>query len=255
MRRVSDPGVATGAPSAIARRAWSAFVAAPAYPPDAADLRTISVAGIEMPFRAAAAIAVVTMLVLLDYSRTFIPDDVQALGFTAEAMRYQALERVVVYGLVPLAVILLVFRDRPSRYGLRLGDWRWGVGLAAVGIAIMTPVVAALAGLDSFRAWYSVSHAPIADLLVTHTLDLFPSEFVFRGFLQFTLVRALGGIGVLVATLPFVFAHLGKPEIETFSTLFGGMVYGWVDWRTGSILYSAVAHVYIVTLLVTLAAG
>jgi membrane protease YdiL (CAAX protease family) len=79
-----------------------------------------------------------------------------------------------------------------------------------------------------------------------------PSEFVFRGFLLFALVRAFGGIGVLISTLPFVFAHLGKPEIETFSTLFGGMVYGWVDWRTGSILYSAAAHVYIVTLLVAL---
>jgi membrane protease YdiL (CAAX protease family) len=66
------------------------------------------------------------------------------------------------------------------------------------------------------------------------------------------VVRVYGGIGVLMATMPFVFAHLGKPEIETFSTLFGGMVYGWVDWRTGSILYSAAAHVYIVTLLVTL---
>jgi membrane protease YdiL (CAAX protease family) len=252
---VWDPGAAADSNPGLARRWWSAFVAAPAYPPNAGDLRTISLAGIQMPFRAATAIAVVTLLVLLDYSRTFIPDDIQALGFSAEAMRFQALERVVVYGVVPLAVILFVFRDRPSRYGLQLGDWRWGAALAALGIVLMTPVVIALAGLPSFRDYYAVSYAPLPDLITTHVLDLFPSELVFRGFLQFTLVRAFGGIGVLVATLPFVFAHFGKPEIETFSTLFGGMVYGWVDWRTGSILYSAVAHVYIVTLLVTLTGG
>jgi membrane protease YdiL (CAAX protease family) len=55
--------------------------------------------------------------------------------------------------------------------------------------------------------------------------------------------------------MPFVFAHLGKPEIELFSTLFGGLVYAWVDWRTRSIVWSTIAHVYIVTLLVLLAAG
>lgn len=249
----SDPPNATAPP--LHRRAWTAFTAAPRYDASAADRRLIPVFGIEMPFRAATAIAVVTLLVLFDYSRTFIPESVQQLGLSAPALRFQAIERVVLFGLVPLAVILLVFRDSPRRYGLGLGDWRWGLSLAVVGIVLMTPVVFALAGLPSFRDYYAVSRAPLADLVITHTLDLVPSELVFRGFLQFTLVRAFGGIGVLIATLPFVFAHLGKPEIETFSTLFGGMVYGWVDWRTGSIWYSALAHIYIVTLLVTLAGG
>jgi len=79
-----------------------------------------------------------------------------------------------------------------------------------------------------------------------------------------TAVQAAGGtvvtdlsrqIGVLVVQFPFVLAHLGKPEIELFSTLFGGFVYAWVDWRTGSILWSAAAHIYIVTLLVVLSAA
>jgi membrane protease YdiL (CAAX protease family) len=113
----------------------------------------------------------------------------------------------------------------------------------------MTPVALALAQVPSFRDYYAVSWAPPLDLVVTHALDLVAAEFLVRGFLLFALVRVFGGAGVLIATLPFVFAHLGKPEVELFSTLFGGMVYGWVNWRTGSILYSGVAHVYIVTLL------
>ncbi|HVL54026.1 MAG TPA: CPBP family intramembrane glutamic endopeptidase [Vitreimonas sp.] len=249
---MSESTAADPARRSILRRSWSSFIAAPAYPPSAGDLRTISVVGIEMPFRAAVAISVVTMLVLFDYSRTFIPESIRALGLAAEGLRFQALERVVLYGLVPLAVILLVFRDRPGRYGLRVGDWRWGLSLAALGMVVMTPVVMVLAALPSFQAYYSLSGAGTPELLVTHALDLVPSEFVFRGFLMFTLIRVVGGMGVLIATLPFVFAHLGKPEIETFSTLFGGMVYGWVNWRTGSIAYSAVAHVYIVTLLLVL---
>jgi membrane protease YdiL (CAAX protease family) len=58
----------------------------------------------------------------------------------------------------------------------------------------------------------------------------------------------------VVAAVPFTFSHLGKPELETLSTLFGGSVFGWLHWRTGSILYSAGAHVAIYV-LVTLAAG
>ena len=230
------------------------FVRAPAYPADAADRRTITIAGLELPLRASVAIAVVTMVLLFDYSRTFIPDPIQDLGRAAPALRYQALERVVLFGLVPLAVLVLAFRDRPSRYGLTPGDWRWGLALTLGGCALMTPLVLVLARVDAFRDYYSVSSASPGDLLLTNVIDLVPTEFMIRGFLMFALVRAIGPIGVLVATFPFVFSHLGKPEVEVFSTLFGGLVYGWMVWRTGSIAWSAAAHIYIVTLLL-IAAG
>ena len=54
-----------------------------------------------------------------------------------------------------------------------------------------------------------------------------------------TLVRVIGPVGVLVATMPFVFGHLGKPELELFSTLGGGLVYGWLAWRTRSIVWGS----------------
>jgi membrane protease YdiL (CAAX protease family) len=119
---------------------------------------------------------------------------------------------------------------------------------------VMTPIVLAFAQLPDARAYYAESAAPVADLLVTNTLDLAAAEFTYRGLLMLTLVRAIGPLGVLVATLPFVFAHLGKPPLELFSTLGGGMAYGWLAWRTGSIAWGAIAHVYILT-LVTVAAG
>ena len=58
-----------------------------------------------------------------------------------------------------------------------------------------------------------------------------------------------GRSGVLLAAVPFTFAHLGKPELETVSTLLGGTIFGWLDWRTGSILYSATAHAIILTVV------
>jgi membrane protease YdiL (CAAX protease family) len=239
----------TAVTETLRARLVAAFLGTPEYPADAEDRRTFTIAGLELPLRASVAIAVATMAILFDYSRTFIPDSVQDLGRAAPALRYQAIERVLLFGVVPIAVVLLGFRDRPSRYGLTPGAWRWGLGLVAVGCAVMTPLVLALARLDGFRDYYSISAASPPDVLLTNALDLIPTEFMIRGFLMFALVRAIGPVGVLVATLPFVFSHLGQPEVELFSTLFGGLVYGWLVWRTGSIVWSAAAHIYIVTLL------
>jgi membrane protease YdiL (CAAX protease family) len=236
------------------RRWWTTFTAPPHYPAEPADLRTVDVVGLRLPVRASVAIAVVTFVLLFDYSATFLPDDLMSAGRTPSAMFGVALERFVLFGLVPLTVVVFGFRDRPSRYGLTLGDWRWGAGLAAAGALIMTPVVLWFATQPDVQAFYGPSAAPLWQLLITNGLDLVAAEFLFRGFLMLTLARVIGPFGVLVATLPFVFAHLGKPELEMFSTLGGGLVYGWLAWRTRSIVWGVLGHVYIVT-LVTLAAA
>ena len=118
----------------------------------------------------------------------------------------------------------------------------------------MTPVILWFATQPDVRAFYAPSSAPLGELLLTNGLDLVAVEFAFRGFLMLTLVRVIGPFGVLVATMPFVFGHLGKPELELFSTLGGGLVYGWLAWRTRSIVWGTIGHVYIMTLL-TLAAA
>ena len=236
------------------RRWWTTATTGPLYPADAADTRTVVVVGLRLPVRATVAIAVVTVVLLLDYSRTFLPAALDALGRTPEVVRVIAIERALLYGLVPLLVVLVVFRDRPARYGLQLGDWRWGLALMLGGCALMTPLVLWFAGLPDVRAWYGPSRAPLGELLATNLIELTAAEFAFRGFLMMALLRVMGPLGVVIAALPFVFAHLGKPELELFSTLAGGLVYSWLAWRTRSIVWGALGHTYILT-LVTVAAG
>ena len=236
------------------RETWAAFTAGPSYPVEPADVRTVDLAGLRLPVRAAVVISVVTFALLFDRSGTFIPDEIAGGGRTALLQLATAIERFILFGLIPLAIVVLGFRDRPSRYGLALGDWRWGSALAAIGCVVMTPIVLWFATLPDARAYYAQTSAPLGQLLVTNALDLSASEFLFRGFLMLTLVRVIGPLGVLVATMPFVFSHFGKPELELFSTLGGGLVYGWLTWRTRSIVWGAIGHVYIVT-LVTLAAA
>jgi hypothetical protein len=240
--------------SQVVAGAWAGFKASPVYPTTAADLRTFEIAGVQLPVRATIVVTVVTFALLFDYSHTFLPASVVALGRSPDAMLAMAIARALSFGLVPLAVVLFAFRDRPSRYGLTLGDWRWGSVLTLTGCAVMTPIVLTFAGLADVRAFYAPGNGPLPQVLVTNVIDLTAAEFAFRGLLLMTLIRVIGPFGLLVAAMPFVFGHLGKPELELFSTLGGGLVYGWLAWRTGSIVWGSIGHVYILTLL-TVAAG
>lgn len=235
-------------------RARASLGVGPEYPSETGDLRQVRLAGLAMPLRATVAIALVTFVVLFDYSRTFLPENALASGRTPAALALIAVERLILFGLVPLIVVVVGFWDRPARYGLSIGDWRIGSSLAFLGCLLMTPVVLWFAALPESRAYYAPSSAPVGVVVLTNLVDLGAAEFLFRGFLMMTLVRAIGPLGVLVATLPFVYVHLGKPELELLSTLGGGLVYGWLAWRTRSIVWGALGHVYILS-LVTLAAG
>lgn len=227
----------------------------PAYPPEERDLRTVRLAGLELPIRTAVVVVAVILIVIFDFQRTLIPDELVRYDRNPGAQRMQALSRVVLFFLVPLAIIVIGFRDRPGRYGLQLGDWRWGLGLATLGCVVMTPVVLMLSGAPDFREYYAPSMDPLPSLLFTNTLDLVSTEFIYRGFLMLALARVFGPIGLVVALFPFTFTHLTKPELELLSTFAGGAVYGWLTWRTRSILWGALAHIYIVTLIVVTTSG
>ena len=242
-------------PAATARAFLGRMFAMPSYPPDDRDVRTFRLAGLELPIRSTVVVVAVILLVIFDFQRTLIPDELVRYDRNPGAQRMQALSRIVLFLIVPLAIVLLGFRDRPARYGLRLGDWRWGLGLALAGCVVMTPVVFLLSGAPDFRDYYAPSMDPLPSLLFTNILDLVSTEFLYRGFLMLTLARVFGPIALVVALFPFTFTHLTKPELELLSTFAGGAVYGWLTWRTGSIVWGALAHVYIVTLMIVVASA
>jgi membrane protease YdiL (CAAX protease family) len=62
-------------------------------------------------------------------------------------------------------------------------------------------------------------------------------------------------IPLWLQAVPFVIAHIGKPEVETLSTIFGGFAFGWVAWRTRSFVYPFLIHWYIATFTILVAGG
>jgi membrane protease YdiL (CAAX protease family) len=214
--------------------------------PESADVapraedRVVNVAGLRLPWRETVVVLVTTFVLLIDFHHDLLLPIDPALSL--------GLERMALYLVVPLAALLLL-REAPSAYGLRLGEWRIGLGVAVGLSALVTPIVLLASGLPDFVAYYGVQDAGMPAVL-GRSIDVLAAEFLFRGFLMFTLIRLAGPMGVVLATFPFVFSHLGKPELETLSTFFGGLGFGWLAWRTRSVLYGGLLHAYVVNLVV-----
>jgi membrane protease YdiL (CAAX protease family) len=166
---------------------------------------------------------------------------------------YKYFDSLVLYVLIPLGVTLFVFREKPAEVGFCLGDWKTGLVLTLLGVTLMTPVIWFLGTrVPGMRSYYS--YAP-EGLIWKKGLELFGWEYIFRGWLLFGYARKYGPDALWLQAVPFAVAHLGKPGIETLSTIFGGFAFGWVAWRTRSFLYPFLIHWYIATLIIAVSAG
>jgi len=166
---------------------------------------------------------------------------------------WETLDRFILFFLIPMVVILIVFRDSPRDYGFQFGDWRAGLILTAGSILLIAPILFFLAKSDpSMREYYDwqVQYLPW-QLLV----EMFAWEFLFRGWLLFGYARKFGPEAIWLQAVPFALAHLGKPEIETLSTIFGGFVFGWIAYRTRSFLYPFIIHFFVSSFTIIVAAG
>lgn len=166
---------------------------------------------------------------------------------------YKYWDRVILYLVIPLLIILILFRENPREYGFSLGDWKLGLIYTALGILLMAPVIYYLGSGDESMKTYYERFLP--GLPWTTFLDLIGWEFIFRGWILFAYARKFGAEALWLQAVPFALAHMGKPEVETLSTIFGGFAFGWVAWRTKSFLYPFLIHWFISTFIILVAAG
>ena len=162
-------------------------------------------------------------------------------------------DRVLLYLVIPLLVILILFRENPKEYGFSFGDWKLGLTYTAIGILFMAPIIYFLGNGDaSMQKYYEPF---LKGLPWTTFLDLIGWEFLFRGWILFAYSRKFGHDALWLQAVPFALAHVGKPEIETLSTIFGGFAFGWVAWRTKSFVWPVLIHWFIATLIIIVASG
>ena len=124
--------------------------------------------------------------------------------------------------------------------------------LTTIGIAIMSIILWFVARNPAMQSYYK----PQVNGLPWNTfLDLIGWEFFFRGFILFAFVRKFGAEALWLQAVPFALVHIGKPEIETLSTIFGGFAFGWVAYRTRSFVYPFLIHWFIASFTIVVAAG
>jgi len=200
----------------------------------------VRLAELRTDWKAVTAIVVSTLLLVIDaYHRIFA---------------FESLDRLVLGFGVPLFVIVVVFRKSPSEYGLRLGDWKAGLALTAAGWIGVTVLMAVVARTASFQAYYGSRSGSPLELGFSTAVDMLGWEFLFRGFLLFALYPLCGPVAIVLQAVPFALAHVGKPELETLSTIFGGSAFGYVAWRTRSFVYPFLIH-WLLSVLTVLFAG
>lgn len=175
------------------------------------------------------------------------------IDYYHQLTRLEVLDRTILYLLVPLLIIVVVFRESPSAYGFRLGDWKAGLAFTLGSILLMTPILFFLSRDESALQEYYALRGNGMPLLAFTFLEIFGWEFLFRGWILFGYERRFSGNALWLQAVPFAVAHLGKPEIETLSTIFGGFAFGWIAWRTRSFLYPVLIHWYILSLTIILA--
>jgi membrane protease YdiL (CAAX protease family) len=216
----------------------------------------VNLLGLRLPWRPALAVVLSTLLLTFDFYYDVLNELAPAGGFGG-TLRNLALDRLALFFVLPILVIVFVFREQPVRYGFRLGDWRAGLKWTLGTWIAATPVLFLAARTPGMVAYYSARYAtlPSWETASTIALDLFSWEFLFRGFLLFALYRVAGPSAVVLQAVPFAMAHLGKPPLETLSTVLGGTAFGWLAWRARSFVYPYLIHVYIMILVALVASA
>lgn len=198
---------------------------------------SFQILGVRLHRRTTVVLVLGTTLLMLDYYFRILPaEDYPNL------LRAKAFERLGYYLLVPLLTVWLVFRRPVGDYGMKVGSWKRGLALALGSALVAGPILYLAARSPAMIQYYANVERPAGEVLWVSAIDLLGWEFFFRGFLLFGLAEIAGPNAILLQAVPFALAHLGKPALETFTTLIGGAYFGWVAWRSGSFVYAYLLH-------------
>ena len=150
---------------------------------------------------------------------------------------------------IPLLLIIFVLKGKPSDFGFRLGDYKFGLISSAIFFVIMLPVIWLASGSESFARTYPQGGIMVKEnFSVLLYYELFVGfymlawEFFWRGYMLFGLKEKFGYYAVFIQMIPFFILHKGKPEIETFASIFAALILGAQAIRANSFVYCFLLH-------------
>ena len=148
-----------------------------------------------------------------------------------------------------VVIIKLGLKEQLRDFGLRFGDLKTGLSFSFLFLFVMIILVWFVSATPAFAEKYPHLSSAKSDwntLLIYEAgmlLYMFAWEFMWRGFMLFGLEKKFGYYSVLMQMIPFLILHNGKPFLETFGAIFGGIALGVLALRTRSIYYCIIVHI------------
>jgi membrane protease YdiL (CAAX protease family) len=150
--------------------------------------------------------------------------------------------------IIPALIVKFIFKEKLRDYGVSSGEFRTGIKLSILFLAFMIPLIWLATSQPAFSLTY-----PLLDrardswnIFILYESGLlfylFAWEFIWRGFMLFGLKEKFGYYAVVIQMIPFLILHNGKPPVETFGAILGGIALGILAYRTQSIYYCVVTH-------------
>ncbi|MEM1270594.1 MAG: CPBP family intramembrane glutamic endopeptidase [Bacteroidota bacterium] len=149
---------------------------------------------------------------------------------------------------IPVFILLVLFKRTPRDAGLGLGDWKLAGGLALAYLPLVIAGTWVLSAGSSFQADYPHLKSAATDWGVFwtyHLLFLFywmGWEYLWRGFVLFGTARTFGLYAIIIQTVPFAILHASKPLAEGLLSVLGGVALGALVWRCRSFWIAVPIH-------------
>jgi len=189
----------------------------------------------------------------IDFARKTFPS---ISGFGAS--NYMFISMFILMGLLPVAVLLFIFKEPLRNYGLTVGDWRKGFPLTIFLIIVIAGLMLYPSSQTvDFRNIYPFDKGAGESIFSFLRFEILRGlffytawEFFFRGFLLFGLRTFVGDwIAICIQTIPSCLWHIGLPTGEIFASIVAGILFGIIAVRTNSILWVFLLHYLIGVLL------
>jgi membrane protease YdiL (CAAX protease family) len=129
--------------------------------------------------------------------------------------------------------------------GRRIG-WSWrslptqgAIGLLGFGLGYVEYLILKPGPLAAYVTWEDVITASLILLIFTGVLE----EYVFRGLMQTASMQILGMYGLVYVAVLFAILHLGYHSFsDLLFVLAVGLLFGWLAWKTYSLVGVSLAH-------------
>ena len=203
-------------------------------------------------------ILIYAMLAMIGWKYVTVPEALQQvvyqlLGENAVSVFLLGTHKMIggffLFGVIPMLVVKLIFREKLADYGLQMGHYRRLLANTMVFVPGMF-VIGMLTGRDA-AFWSVYPYNPVVTdeptLFTCHALTYlayyFGWEFFFRGFMQHGLRDSFGIYNaVLVQTMASAMLHFGHPISETLGAICGGLLWGFLVLRCRSLLAGYIQH-------------